>query len=94
LEVFPKRQKFSIGQKCENIIIEILESIIIASQVPKTSKLLYLEKASIKLNILKIFFRLLKEFRIVDIKKYINLETYCQEIGKMLGGWIKSIKYR
>ena len=93
LELFPKRQKFGVGQKCENIIIEILESIIIALQIPKNNKLPYLEKASIKLNVLKIFFRLTTEFKIIDNKKYVNLEIYCQEIGKMLGGWIKSVKY-
>jgi len=51
-----------------------------------------LENASKKLNTLKILIRLLKEIKAIDIKKYVILENFCQEIGKMLGGWIKFIK--
>lgn len=93
LKIFPKRERFGIGQKCDNLLLEILELIIIASQIPKNQKLLYLGKASLKLNVLKILFRLIKNLKIIDIKNYIKLESHCQEIGKMLGGWIKSIKY-
>lgn len=93
LEIFPKRDKFNIGQKCENYIIEILELIVLASQYSGTTKLPLLENTSKKLNTLKILIRLLKEINIIDLKKYIILENFCQEIGKMLGGWIKSIKY-
>jgi hypothetical protein len=90
--VFPKRDKFNIGQKCENYIIEILELIIFASQSSSGAKLPILENASKKLNTLKILIRLLKEIKAIDIKKYVILENFCQEIGKMLGGWIKFIK--
>lgn len=92
IKLFPKREKFGIGQKCDNVLLEILELIIIASQIPKNQKLSYLEKASVKLNVLKILFRIIKKLKIIDIKKYIELESHCQEVGKMLGGWIKSLK--
>jgi len=92
LKFFPKRETFGIGQKCDDILLETIESIIIASQVSKKQKLPYLEKASLKLNVLKILFRIIKKLKIIDIKKYIALENHCQEIGRMLGGWIKSVK--
>ena len=94
LKIFPKIERFGIGQKCDNNLLKILELAILASQISGIKKLIYLEKASRKLNTLKILFRLIKELKIIDLNKYIQLETYCQEIGKMLGGWIRSIKYR
>jgi len=53
-----------------------------------------LNKIDNKIFILKILIRLAKEVKSLDIKKYIVLEERLEEIGKMLGGWIKSIKYR
>lgn len=41
---------------------------------------------------LKILIRILKDLKILDIKKYLLLEDELQEIGKMLGGWIKFVK--
>lgn len=87
-----KQDRYTIYQRCENIILDILEGILSASQLPKLEKLPTLEKVSLKLNLLRIFLRLMKEIKSLDIKKYILLEEYVDEIGRMLGGWIKSNK--
>jgi len=90
----PKQDRFTIWQRCENIILEILEYILDASQLAKTEKLPILQKASVKLNLLRVFLRLCKDTKVLDIKKYIRLEQNVDEIGRMLGGWIKSIQDR
>lgn len=36
--------------------------------------------------------RLTKEVRTIDNQKYTQLEKIINEIGRMLGGWIKSTK--
>ncbi len=90
----PKQDRFTIWQRCENIILEILENIIYASQLSKMEKLPILQKASLKLNFLRVFLRLCKETKVLDTKKYIHLEEDVDEIGRMLGGWIKSTKDR
>jgi hypothetical protein len=36
----------------------------------------------------------MKEVKTIDNKKYILLEEMVDEIGRMLGGWIKSTKER
>ncbi len=38
------------------------------------------------------FLRLSKELRVIDNKKYIYFQEIIDEIGRMLGGWIRSIK--
>lgn len=87
-----KQDRYTIWQKCENLILEILEGILLASQAPKINKFSILEKVSLKVNILRIFFRLAKDVRAIDQKKYLLLEEVLDEIGRMLGGWIKSTK--
>jgi len=41
---------------------------------------------------LKILIRLAEDIKALPTKKYLYLEELLQEIGKMLGGWIRSIR--
>lgn len=91
LKLFPKSEKHSLGRKIENLIIELLIAVLKSAYSPKDKKLLSLKETDEKIFILKILIRLAKETQSLNIKKYIILEEKLQEIGKMLGGWIKSI---
>ncbi len=84
--------RYTIWQKSENITLEVMENILTASQMNKSTKLPYLENASVKINLLKIVIRLVKEVKAIDDKKYISLQQSLDEIGRMLGGWVKSMK--
>ena len=88
----PKQDRYTIWQKSESVLIEIIEGILFAGQQSKTEKLPTLEKTSIKLNFLRVCIRLMKDIRAMDSKKYIIIEANLDEIGRMLGGWIKSTR--
>jgi len=90
LPVFPKKDRYTLGQKCENILLDLVEAIMLASSLTKQEKSPILKRASLKLDLLKVLFRLGKDLKILDNKKYLVLEGYLQEIGRMLGGWIKT----
>lgn len=87
-----RQDRYTLWQKTENLILEITEDIFLASFMSKSEKLPVLEKMSIKLNGLKVFIRLLKELKILDNSKYLALQEAIDEIGRMLGGWIKSTR--
>lgn len=55
-------------------------------------KIPYLEKSIVYSDLLKILIRLAKDIEILDNKRYIKLEQALQEIGRMLGGWKRSVK--
>ena len=90
LATFPKKDRYTLGQKCEILLLDLLEGIILASSLSKEEKLPILKTASLKLDVLKVLFRLGKDLKIIESKKYLILEGFLQEIGKMLGGWIKA----
>lgn len=90
----PKQDRYTIWQRCENALLDVLEGILWASQLPKTERFLILEKTSVKLNFLRVFIRLCKEVKAIDSHKYITLQELIDEIGRMLGGWIKSARER
>ncbi|MFA5386513.1 MAG: diversity-generating retroelement protein Avd [Candidatus Paceibacterota bacterium] len=87
-----KQDRYTLWQRCENLILDILENILWASQLSNTNKLTVLEKVSFKLNFLRVFLRLCKEIKVIDNRKYVLLQETVDEIGRMLGGWIKSTK--
>ena len=90
----PKQDRYVIWQKCESLLLEILEGILLASQQFKVEKVPTLENTSVKLNLLRVFIRLMKDINALDSKKYVIIEANLDEIGRMLGGWIKSMKGR
>ncbi len=87
-----KQDRHTIWVRCETTILEVLEGIILASQLAKNDKLVILQGASVKLNVLRVLIRLTKDIKAIDNKKYITLETIIDEIGRMLGGWIRSVR--
>jgi len=90
-ELFPKKDKYALGIKCEQYLIDIIELLLEASYLPKETKRPLLLKASTKFEMLKVFIRLLQELKIIDQKKYVVLQSAIQEIGRMFGGWLKKL---
>lgn len=90
--LIPKSERFSIFERSENILIDILECVLEASYISKDYKTELLKRASVKLNIFRFFIRLMKESKTLDTKKYILLQGIIDEIGRMLGGWIRSVE--
>ena len=89
---FQKDSRYTIGTKIDSLFLETIELIIKASYSDKVEKLISLKNASVKLDLLKFFLQIAWEIRSLDNKKYISLSERLDEIGKMLGGWIKVLK--
>ena len=86
---FPKKQRFVLGQQLENTLLDILRGIIQANQ--ERNKLATLKQVSIDLDKFRILFRLAKDLRFMSIKQYQFGAEKINEVGKVLGGWMKKI---
>jgi len=87
---FPKTKRYTLGQKLDNVTLDIFELLLsIPVSHDKTSTL---QEISIKIDLLKILLRLSRDSLAVNDKTYLQLESLLQEIGRMLGGWIRSSK--
>ena len=85
----PKKDKFGIWLKIENIVLDLISLIIAAALEFRTNKLPILNSARIKIETLKRLVRICKELNVINDKYYINLEFHLCEISKMANGWIK-----
>ncbi|HBL51931.1 MAG TPA: diversity-generating retroelement protein Avd [Candidatus Blackburnbacteria bacterium] len=90
IAAFPKTKRYTLGQKLDNITLEILE--LLFSVPVAQNKILALQQISIKLDLLKVLLRIAKDIQAISNKNYLELETILQEIGRMLGGWIRAVK--
>ena len=89
---FPKKSRYTLGAKIEEYFLETIEALLIASYLSKHEKLPYLKKAGVKLDLLKFFLQIAWESNALEKKHYILLSTPLNEIGKMLGGWVRGIQ--
>jgi len=92
--VVPKAERFTLYERCENAILDMVEAILEAGYAKSAQKVAVLGHASVKLNIVRFFVRFLKETHAIDTKKYVKLQEMIDEIGRMLGGWIRSMDLR
>lgn len=89
---FPKSQKHLLGQTCSAYLLEILEKTLASAQAAQApEKIFHLHHASTKLDALKLLVRLAKDCKCVSNAQYLQMESKLQEIGRMLGGWMKSL---
>lgn len=92
IQKFPKSEKYSLGQTLQNTTLALLRSIIIATRSDKMTRRDYLVAGNADLDVLKLLIRLAVNTQSLDQKKYLLLETQLQEIGRMLGGWLRSLE--
>lgn len=80
-----------MGKKIDNSSLDIIVLIFSAINSAEQKRYKILQEASLKIDLLKILIRIAKEVKALDNKKYIQLQKELQEIGKMLGGWLRSL---
>lgn len=87
---FDKSDKYSLGEKTKEKVIELIEAITKAGYAKAEWKVVQIEHAIITLELIKVFIRLAYDINCINEKQYLNLQERVQEIGRMLGGWKRS----
>lgn len=88
-----KRWRYSLGHSIEESILTLLDSLIMAKHAPKSLKASYLLKSMGQLEIVRLKLRLILELKAVKNETNIfKIQQHNEEIGKMLGGWIRSLE--
>lgn len=86
-----KRWRYSLGASLEKSIVSLLEELIMAKNAPKSLKSAYLLKAGSHLEIAILKLRLLLELNVFNETRIFQAQAKLAEIGRMLGGWLKSL---
>lgn len=89
---FPKKSRYTLGERIDTLFIQILELLFVASYQSKTEKLPTILAALRKSDVLKFLLRVSWEIRAIDTKQYAELGEKMQELGRMIGGWKKGLE--
>jgi four helix bundle protein len=92
IKKFPKSEKYTLGEKIKNCILDLLENIIYFCK--NKNKLKYLQKIDLNLEKLRIFIRIGKDLNIISFKKYDFAEKQITDIGLLIGGLIKKYNFK
>jgi len=87
---FPRQHRFVLGERLERTLYDLLETLIQAKYSRERTPLL--NTANLKLEILRFQIRLAKDLQCLQIKSYGFAAKQIEEIGRLVGGWLKSKK--
>lgn len=87
----PALKQQTIGRRLENGILNVLELLIMAKYAPAAHKGAYLIKASAQIELVQLPLRMLLTQRLANETTLHQLQAKTLEIGRMLGGWRKSL---
>ena len=62
------------------------------SYIPLTQRREKVLIVSSSVDMLRVLTRLASDTKIIDKKLYLSLQEQIDEIGRMLGGWLKTLK--
>ena len=87
---FPRSHRFTLGDRLESLALDILEHLVEAQYRSKKLSILY--DTNVKLERLRFMVRLAKDLNLLSIRRYEFAARAINEIGSLLGGWIKQQK--
>ncbi len=88
---YSKGDRYSIGEETKKKVLEVIEAITKAGHAKKEWKVSLIEQAVISLELVKVFTRLGYDTRSLNQQQYLEIQERIQEIGRMLGGWKRSL---
>ncbi len=91
LKQFPKAERYAMAADIRRCMYTLLGLVVAANK--RYYKKNTLQEIDVELDTLRTFIRLAanKDLRYLSVEKYGNWAAMVDEIGKMLGGWFKSI---
>jgi len=86
-EKFPKRTRFTFANRIDNLALDTVEDLIDARY--NRNRIEILKRVNLRLEKIRILLRISKETKILPYKSYESGVKSINDVGNMLGGWIK-----
>ena len=87
----PRTEKFNIGNEIKTSMYDMLKNIMLASKIHKNKRLQFYNLVDSNIYYQRICIRIMYNNKWIDETKYKHSNELLSEIGKILGGLIKSL---
>lgn len=88
----PKKDRHGLHLEIERLCLKIIRLSIESAITARQLKHPILQKIKIEIEVIKRLVRLENELKIINDKKYFDIENQLIEISKMAAGWIKYLE--
>ena len=92
IDKFPRLRRFTLGERLESVLIEVLELCVEAAFTH--NKRAALQRANLRLEVAKHLWRLAMDMQAVAPRQYEHGVRLMDELGRQLGGWLRSVDAR
>lgn len=89
LKNFPKAEKYALSQQIKNSFFSLLKNISLANKV-RSKKIYYCQQADGELQTLKVLIKLSCNEKYISKGFFKDIDLELTNIGKMIGGFIRS----
>src|SRR3989338_5670098 len=86
-----KRWRYTLGARIETSLLDLLRELLMAKHAPKSLKSGYLIRASSHHELTVLTLRLALELKLANPTKLLQIQSTLAEVGRMLGGWLRSL---
>jgi len=86
---FPRQQRFVLAGALQQTALDFQERLIEASLAERPHPVL--KQADVSLTKLRFYLRLCRDLELFSLGQYEHISRMVAEIGRLLGGWMKSL---
>lgn len=90
----PRSHRFTFGERVDRLTLDCLEGAIEAIYASAAAKAAPLRQINLTLEKLRVFWRLIAERGWISQQQLRFVTGQLDEIGRMIGGWLKSLERR
>jgi hypothetical protein len=88
LDQFPRNRRFTLGERIETGLLEILEHLVAAAYAREKSDLL--ARANRRLSVNRHLWRLALELKVIGMKRYEHGARLMDDLGRQIGAWLRA----
>ncbi|MGH7231921.1 MAG: diversity-generating retroelement protein Avd [Nitrospiraceae bacterium] len=88
LDKFPRSRRFTLGERIETGMLDVLELLVEAAYT--RNKQAPLQRANLRLEVVRHLWRLAHELKVMAIRQYEHGARLLDDLGRQIGGWLRS----
>ena len=88
VEKFPRGRRFLLGDRIQATTLDVVEGWIEASYSREVKPIL--RQVNLRLEKLRFLFRMAKDLRYLDLRRYEFAARAVDTIGRLVGGWMRA----
>ncbi len=88
LDKLPRSRRFTLGERLEAGCLEVLEALVEAAY--SRQKEGPLRRANLRLEVTRHLWRLAYELQVMPLKRYEHGAGLMENLGRQIGGWLRS----